>query len=49
MTWLTSCSPRRLSGEEAAFTATTHPLYAHGMCKWPGCETVCEDFLSFLK
>nr|AKS48288.1 forkhead box P [Apostichopus japonicus] len=38
-----------LSGEEAAFTATTHPLYAHGMCKWPGCETVCEDFLSFLK
>ncbi|KAJ8046625.1 Forkhead box protein P1 [Holothuria leucospilota] len=38
-----------LSGDEAAFTATTHPLYAHGMCKWPGCETVCEDFLSFLK
>ncbi|XP_035713206.1 forkhead box protein P1 isoform X5 [Folsomia candida] len=26
-----------------------HPLYGHGVCKWPGCETVCDDFSSFLK
>jgi hypothetical protein len=26
-----------------------HPLYGHGVCKWPGCESVCEDFPSFLK
>uniref|UniRef100_A0A3Q2Q3R3 Forkhead box P2 n=1 Tax=Fundulus heteroclitus TaxID=8078 RepID=A0A3Q2Q3R3_FUNHE len=27
----------------------THPLYGHGVCKWPGCENVCEDFGQFLK
>ncbi|KAM9409455.1 forkhead box protein P1-B isoform 4-T5 [Pholidichthys leucotaenia] len=27
----------------------THPLYAHGVCKWPGCEAVFDDFQSFLK
>ncbi|XP_075039551.1 forkhead box protein P1 isoform X6 [Mixophyes fleayi] len=26
-----------------------HPLYGHGVCKWPGCEAVCEDFPLFLK
>lgn len=27
----------------------THPLYGHGVCKWPGCEAVFDDFHSFLK
>uniref|UniRef100_S4RJQ1 FOXP coiled-coil domain-containing protein n=1 Tax=Petromyzon marinus TaxID=7757 RepID=S4RJQ1_PETMA len=26
-----------------------HALYGHGVCKWPGCETVCEEFSQFLK
>ncbi|KAG8436031.1 hypothetical protein GDO86_007217 [Hymenochirus boettgeri] len=26
-----------------------HPLYGHGVCKWPGCEAVCDEFPSFLK
>ncbi|PSN57857.1 Forkhead box protein P4, partial [Blattella germanica] len=26
-----------------------HPLYGHGVCKWPGCEAICDDFQSFLK
>ncbi|CAH1264780.1 FOXP1 [Branchiostoma lanceolatum] len=26
-----------------------HPLYGNRMCKWPGCEAVCEDFGLFLK
>ncbi|MFT7805518.1 forkhead box protein P2 isoform X1 [Arapaima gigas] len=27
----------------------THSLYGHGVCKWPGCESICEDFSQFLK
>ncbi|KAL1021036.1 hypothetical protein UPYG_G00007890 [Umbra pygmaea] len=30
-------------------SSNTHPLYGHGMCKWPGCETVFGDFQAFLK
>ncbi|XP_054910636.1 forkhead box protein P2 isoform X2 [Poeciliopsis prolifica] len=30
-------------------SAGTHPLYGHGVCKWPGCENMCEDFGQFLK
>ncbi|XP_015274107.1 PREDICTED: forkhead box protein P1 isoform X1 [Gekko japonicus] len=41
-------TPKRenLSHEEHCHS---HPLYGHGVCKWPGCEAVCEDFQSFLK
>lgn len=28
---------------------SSHPLYGHGVCKWPGCEEVFDDFQSFLK
>ncbi|XP_073999370.1 forkhead box protein P1-like isoform X2 [Rhodnius prolixus] len=24
-------------------------LFGHGVCKWPGCDTVCEDLKSFMK
>uniref|UniRef100_A0A8C5AK19 Forkhead box P1b n=1 Tax=Gadus morhua TaxID=8049 RepID=A0A8C5AK19_GADMO len=27
----------------------SHPLYGHGVCKWPGCEAVFDDYHSFLK
>ncbi|KAJ8016734.1 hypothetical protein DPEC_G00010430 [Dallia pectoralis] len=30
-------------------TPNPHPLYGHGMCKWPGCEAVFGDFQAFLK
>uniref|UniRef100_A0A8C5GS81 Fork-head domain-containing protein n=1 Tax=Gouania willdenowi TaxID=441366 RepID=A0A8C5GS81_GOUWI len=30
-------------------TGGTHPLYGHGVCKWPGCESICDDFGQFLK
>ncbi|XP_009885375.1 PREDICTED: forkhead box protein P2 isoform X3 [Charadrius vociferus] len=30
-------------------TGASHTLYGHGVCKWPGCESVCEDFGQFLK
>ncbi|XP_075413798.1 forkhead box protein P2 isoform X7 [Tenrec ecaudatus] len=26
-----------------------HTLYGHGVCKWPGCESICEDLGQFLK
>ncbi|XP_054746591.1 myb-like protein AA isoform X3 [Anastrepha obliqua] len=26
-----------------------HPLYAHGMCRWPGCELALNDFTAFVK
>ncbi|XP_064174560.1 forkhead box protein P2-like isoform X1 [Anguilla rostrata] len=30
-------------------TGASHSLYGHGVCKWPGCESVCDDFGHFLK
>uniref|UniRef100_A0A8C1CMK5 Forkhead box P2 n=1 Tax=Cyprinus carpio carpio TaxID=630221 RepID=A0A8C1CMK5_CYPCA len=30
-------------------TAAAQSLYGHGVCKWPGCESVCDDFGQFLK
>uniref|UniRef100_G3T9U4 Forkhead box P2 n=1 Tax=Loxodonta africana TaxID=9785 RepID=G3T9U4_LOXAF len=30
-------------------TGACHTLYGHGVCKWPGCESICEDFGQFLK
>ena len=26
-----------------------HPLFDHGMCKWPGCEMLFDDFPLFTK
>ncbi|XP_054280746.1 forkhead box protein P1 isoform X2 [Macrosteles quadrilineatus] len=26
-----------------------HLLFGHGICKWPGCEAVCEDIQAFFK
>ncbi|CAK9291000.1 unnamed protein product [Gordionus sp. m RMFG-2023] len=25
------------------------PLYGHGVCKWPGCDSRCSDYQSFIK
>nr|XP_023017303.1 forkhead box protein P1 [Leptinotarsa decemlineata] len=26
-----------------------HHLYGHGVCRWPGCEIICEDLQAFVK
>ncbi|CAL4099794.1 unnamed protein product, partial [Meganyctiphanes norvegica] len=26
-----------------------HPLFGHGVCKWPGCEAICNDLHFFIK
>ena len=36
-------------GVNIPMSASAHPLYGHGVCKWPGCETPAEDLVSFLK
>uniref|UniRef100_A0A3B5MXH1 Forkhead box P4 n=1 Tax=Xiphophorus couchianus TaxID=32473 RepID=A0A3B5MXH1_9TELE len=39
-------TPKRDSHEELS---SSHPLYGHGECKWPGCEALCEDMGQFIK
>ncbi|XP_071636022.1 forkhead box P isoform X11 [Temnothorax longispinosus] len=34
---------------DASCNDKVHPLYGHGVCKWPGCEVICEDYQAFLK
>ncbi|XP_078517487.1 forkhead box protein P1 isoform X7 [Lissotriton helveticus] len=41
-------TPKRESMSHEEHTHS-HPLYGHGVCKWPGCEAICDDFQSFLK
>uniref|UniRef100_A0A672QUP9 Fork-head domain-containing protein n=1 Tax=Sinocyclocheilus grahami TaxID=75366 RepID=A0A672QUP9_SINGR len=49
------CFPPRFNAHYFSFsslheeTAAAHSLYGHGVCKWPGCESVCDDFGQFLK
>ncbi|XP_076064818.1 forkhead box transcription factor P isoform X8 [Oratosquilla oratoria] len=38
-----------VSSEEEETARRGHPLYGHGVCKWPGCEAICEDMQPFLK
>ncbi|CAH2312905.1 forkhead box P1 isoform X5 [Pelobates cultripes] len=41
-------TPKRESMSHEEYMQS-HPLYGHGVCKWPGCEAVCEDYSSFIK
>ncbi|KAK2917587.1 forkhead box protein P2-like [Channa argus] len=43
------CSPRRAECTGKADCAATHVLYGHGVCNWPGCESVCENFSQFIE
>ncbi|XP_028441917.1 forkhead box protein P2-like [Perca flavescens] len=44
-----SSSPRRAQCAVKADRAAAHALYGHGVCHWPGCESVCENFSQFIK
>ncbi|KAH8280891.1 hypothetical protein KR054_003590 [Drosophila jambulina] len=35
--------------DEFAMRKYYHPLFAHGICRWPGCEIDLEDIASFVK
>ncbi|XP_071042947.1 forkhead box protein P1 isoform X4 [Parasteatoda tepidariorum] len=35
--------------ERGCSSPPSHALYGHGVCKWPGCEAVCDDYQSFKK
>uniref|UniRef100_A0A667Z337 Fork-head domain-containing protein n=1 Tax=Myripristis murdjan TaxID=586833 RepID=A0A667Z337_9TELE len=41
--------PLSSSSAVKADRAATHALYGHGVCNWPGCESVCENFSQFIK
>ncbi|XP_067302742.1 forkhead box protein P1a isoform X2 [Pseudorasbora parva] len=41
--------PSRRDSSQESHSQSAHPLYSHGVCKWPGCDTVFGDFQSFLK
>lgn len=50
------CSPHDSNHKDEAKTSTDfltkkyyHPLYAHGVCRWPGCELPLEDMATFVK
>ncbi|KAG8194883.1 hypothetical protein JTE90_029174 [Oedothorax gibbosus] len=45
---LTPPSSRR-TATQSPTEPQSHLLFGHGVCKWPGCETFCEDFQDFLK
>ena len=35
--------------ENGASARKSHPLYGHGVCKWPGCDTPADTYDDFLK
>ncbi|KAG1681071.1 Forkhead box protein P1 [Nymphon striatum] len=35
--------------ENQSASTNTHPLLGHGVCKWPGCEFVCDSYDAFIK
>ncbi|XP_069612457.1 forkhead box protein P4 isoform X3 [Ranitomeya imitator] len=41
--------PRRDSSSHYEVPPSSHPLYGHGECRWPGCEALCEDMGQFIK
>ncbi|KAI7793928.1 forkhead box protein P1a isoform X2 [Triplophysa rosa] len=41
--------PIRRNSSQESQSQSAHPLYGHGVCKWPGCDAVFGDFQSFLK
>uniref|UniRef100_UPI00358F544D forkhead box protein P1-like n=1 Tax=Myxine glutinosa TaxID=7769 RepID=UPI00358F544D len=42
-------TPCRDSSSREEHVDGSHALYGHGVCKWPGCETICDDLSIFLK
>uniref|UniRef100_A0A8C2IMV6 Forkhead box P1a n=1 Tax=Cyprinus carpio TaxID=7962 RepID=A0A8C2IMV6_CYPCA len=40
---------KNTSLSQESHSQSAHPLYSHGVCKWPGCDAVYGDFQSFLK
>ncbi|XP_028398262.1 forkhead box protein P1-like [Dendronephthya gigantea] len=37
-----------VNGVGYAVYGCQHPLYIHGVCQWPGCDTFCESFQLFM-
>ncbi|CAI5665414.1 forkhead box protein P2 [Oreochromis niloticus] len=44
-----SACPHRAESTVKGDHAAKHALFGHGVCNWPGCESVCENFSQFIK
>ncbi|XP_055951903.1 forkhead box protein P1-like isoform X2 [Argiope bruennichi] len=44
-----SLPPTPKEEQRGCSSPPTHALYGHGVCKWPGCEAVCDDYQAFKK
>ncbi|XP_030588347.1 forkhead box protein P2-like [Archocentrus centrarchus] len=44
-----SLCPHRAERTVKGDRAAKHVLFGHGVCNWPGCESVCENFSQFIK
>ncbi|XP_053742803.1 forkhead box protein P2-like [Synchiropus splendidus] len=45
-----TADPESLERTDSALTADlTRALYGHGVCTWPGCESVCESISQFTR
>ncbi|XP_035811577.2 forkhead box protein P2-like [Amphiprion ocellaris] len=42
-------SPHRAECTVKGDRTASHVLFGHGVCNWPGCESVCENFSQFIK
>ncbi|KAM4700222.1 forkhead box protein P4 isoform 3-T5 [Discoglossus pictus] len=40
---------RKDSSSHYEMSPSSHPLYGHGECRWPGCEALCDDMGQFVK
>ncbi|XP_075327310.1 forkhead box protein P2-like [Odontesthes bonariensis] len=44
-----SPASRRVQCTGKGDRAASHSLFVHGVCNWPGCESVCENFTQFIR
>ncbi|XP_072241353.1 forkhead box protein P2-like [Leuresthes tenuis] len=44
-----SPTSRRVECTGKGDRAASHGLFVHGVCNWPGCESVCENFAQFIR
>ncbi|XP_070406388.1 forkhead box protein P2 isoform X2 [Nothobranchius furzeri] len=46
---LLSLSPHRAERSSNGDKAAARVLFGHGVCNWPGCESLCENISQFIK
>lgn len=39
----------RISPSASSAAPSVHPLFLFGICRWPGCESPCDDITTFIE